>query len=103
MLSPHGLEIAQVSLRADPIEKSRLSRLITQACRLKCLLRLRHKLVAKEFDVMMQRLDLCQLIAQQSQRLLLFPLKSLLGGCEICARLTDAGRIFAGIDPWDCE
>src|SRR5207247_1323663 len=95
--------VSQVALRADPIEKRCFTRLVTQPCRLKCLLRLWHELVAEQLDVMMKRLDLCQLIAQQAQRLLLFALKSLLGSCKICARLAHAGRIFAGIHPWDCE
>src|SRR5438552_7808246 len=103
MLASHGFDVAQVALRANPIEKRRFSRLVTQPCRLKCLLRLWHELVAEQLDVMMKRLDLCQLIAQQAQRLLLFALKSLLGSCKICARLAHAGPIFSWIHPsaWD--
>src|SRR5213593_1348454 len=91
MLASHRFDVAQVALCADPIEKRRFSRLITQLCSLKCLLRLRHELVAEKFDMMMKRLDLCQLIAQQPQRFLLFALKSLLGSCKIRARLAYAG------------
>src|SRR6266496_4095173 len=91
VLASHRFDVAQVALRGDPIEKRRFTRLVTQLCRLKCLLRLWHELVAEQLDVMMKRLDLCQLIAQQSQRLLLFALKSLLGSCKICARLAHAG------------
>src|SRR5206468_1702987 len=76
---------------------------ITQPCRLKRLLRLWHELVAEKFHMMMKRLDLCQLIAQQPHRFLLFALKSLLGGCKICARLAYGSRVFAGIYPWNRE
>src|SRR5436190_13980321 len=103
MLASHRFDIAQVALRADPIEKRRFSRLVTQLCRLKCLPRLWHELVAEKFDVMMKRLDLCQLIAQQSQCFLLFALESLLGSCNIRARLPHAGCIFTWIHPWNCE
>src|SRR5947209_5135212 len=103
MLARHCFDVAQVALRADPVEKSRFPRLVTQLCRFKRLLRLWHELVAEELDVMMKRLDLCQLIAQQPQGFLLFALKSLLGGCKICARLAYAGRVFAGIYPWHGE
>src|SRR5206468_8712505 len=91
MLASHRFDIAQVALRADPIEKRRFSRLVTQLCRLKCLPRLWHELVAEQLDVMMKRLDLCQLIAQQPQCFLLFALKSLLNSCKIRARLSHAG------------
>ena len=103
MLAPHCFDVAHVALRADPVEKRRFSRLVTQPCRLKCLLRLWHELVAEKFDMMMERLDLCQLITQESQRFLLFTFKSLLGSCKIRARLAYSGGIFAGIYPWDGE
>src|SRR5262249_26677891 len=96
-------DIAQVALRSDPIEKRCFSRLVAQLRRLECLLCLWHELVAEKFDVMMKRLDLCQLIAQQPQRFLLFALKSLLGGCKIRLGLAYAGRVFAGVYPWNCE
>src|SRR6266542_1853767 len=94
MLASHRFDIAQVALRANPIEERRFSRLITQLCRLKCLLRLWHELVAEQLDVMMKRLDLCQLIPQQPQCFLLSALKSLLGSCKTRARLPHAGGIF---------
>src|SRR5207244_13155547 len=91
MLAPHRFEVAQVALCADPIENRLFSRLIAQPSCLKCLLRLWHELVAEKFDMMMKCLDLCQLIAQQPHRFLLFALKSLLGGCKIRTRLAYAG------------
>src|SRR5213593_4113773 len=91
MLASHGFDVAQVALRANPIEKRRFSRLVTQLCRLKCLPCLGHELVAEQLDVMMKCLDLCQLIPQQPQCFLLFALKSLLGSCKIRARLSHAG------------
>src|SRR5437764_12122220 len=103
MLAPHRFDVAQVALRADPIEKGRFAGLVAQSRCLECLLRLWHELVAEKFDMMMKRLDLCQLIAQQPQRFLLFALKSLLGGCKISARLAYAGRVFAGVCPWNRE
>src|SRR5437879_6360424 len=103
MLASHGFDVEQVALRANPIEKRRFPRLVTQMCRLKCLPRLGHELVVEQLDVMMKCLDLCQLIAQQPQCFLLFALKSLLGSCKVRARLSHAGCIFTWIDPWDCE
>ena len=105
MLSPHRFDIAQVALRADPVEKRRFARLVAEPVRLKCLLRLWHELVAEQFDVMMQRFDLCQLIAQQPQRFLLFALKSL---AQLLRRFCAAPheqprRVFAGIHPWHRE
>src|SRR5262249_8951745 len=97
------LDIAQVSLRADPVEKRRFSGFVAQSCRLDCLPRLRHELVTEQLDVMMKRFDLCQLISQQSQRFLLFALKTLLGGCKVRACLAYSGGVFRRIYPWDCE
>src|SRR4029450_11396359 len=103
MVASHRFDVAQVALRGDPIEKRRFSGLVAQPCRLECLLGLWDQLVAEKFDVMMKRLNLCQLIAQYPQRFLLFALKSLLGSCKICARFAHPRRILAWIYPRDCE
>ena len=91
MLSPCRFDIAHVSLRADPIEKGRFSGLVAQSCRLECLACLRDKLVSEKIDMMMRRLDFFQLIAQQTQRFLLFAIKSLLSGRNTCAGLAHSG------------
>ncbi len=99
MLSPCRFDIAQVSLRADPIEKGRFSGLVAQSCRLECLACLRDKLVAEEFDVMMRRLDFFQLIAQEPQRFLLFAVETLFRGADVLASFANSSGIFYGIHP----
>src|ERR1044071_5410232 len=100
MLAPHCFDIAQVALSTDPVEKGCFSRLVTQPCRFKSLLRLWHELVAEKLDVVMKRLDLCQVVAQKSQRLFLFALESLFCSCKTCARLAYASGVFARVYPW---
>src|SRR5437899_12900952 len=102
MLAPHRFDVAQVALCADPIEKRRFSRLITQLRGLECLLRLWHELVAEKFNMMMKGFDLWHLMAQQPQRFLLFALESCLGSCNIRACVPHAGCIVRGIHPWAC-
>src|SRR5438105_5967030 len=103
MLACGRFNIAQVSLRRDPIEERRLSGFITEASGLKRLSRLRHQFVAEEFDVVMRRLDFFQLIAEESECFLFLAIKSLLGGADVLASLAHTGRIFPRIQPWNGE
>src|SRR5438128_5144554 len=103
MLTAHRFDIAQVSLRRDPVEECRFSGLVTESLGLKCLLRLRDEFVAKQLNVMMHCLYFFQLIAYESERFLLLAIQSMLSGADAIAGFAHSSRIFAGIYPWDRE
>src|SRR5437764_12812870 len=97
MLTRGGLDIAHVSLRADPIQERCFAGFVAQSCRLERLSRLRDAFIAEKFDVMMRSLDCFQLIAQEPQRLLLLAIKTLLRGADVIAGFANCARVLLWI------
>jgi len=103
MLALHRFEYHAVALCADPIEKRCLSRLITQLCSLKCLLRLRQGFCSRKVRRDDKCLDFCQLIGATARNAS-FCSRSI--PCSAAARLARASVRRPSICwdlPWHCD
>jgi len=103
VLLPHRFEVAQVSLRGDPLEESCFAGLVGELIGLERLTSLRHELVPEKIDMVFRRVDFFERVAQRTQRLRVCAVEFVLSRSQIFFRFANSRRVFARIYPRDGE